>query len=88
MLRQKKATIEFTDFYRIPTWAIYALVYGVNNDNSLSKEDLTDLLDFLESENLQYYSIESPKDIDSEKYFTYSPAFGLGSEVVDCRFYK
>lgn len=88
MLRQQKATIQFTDFYKIPTWAIYALVYGVDNDDSLSKEDLNDLLNFLESENLQYHSLELPKDIDSEKYFTYSPSFGLGSEVVDCRFYK
>lgn len=78
--------LTFTDYYQIPTWAICALVYG--DDSGLSKEDIQDIENFLKSEHLEDYSLDVPEDIDSEKYFTSYPAFGLASDVVDCRFFK
>lgn len=80
------ANIKFTEYYQIPTWAICALVYG--DESGLTKEDIEDIENFLESEHLEDYSLEVPDNIDEEKYFSSFPAFGLAADVVDCRFFK
>lgn len=73
---------------KIPTWS---LCYLVNNDYSGITEEDKEMVDkfwdkYQAKADLFHciITLNFPEDIDSEKYFYHSPAFGLACEVVDC----
>ena len=59
----------------IPEWAIYALEYGVNEDGSLSDEDMAQIEEFTERNFPNGYMFSVRWDERNE--FNVYPAFGL-----------
>ena len=68
---------------RIPTWA---LCYLVNDDPSgLSEEDIRMVDEFVNKNNVSIVDpVRTNEDGDFHEYFSHYPAFGLGTDVVDC----
>lgn len=73
---------------KVPTWA---LCYLVNNDYSgIEEEDKAMVDKFWDKYQRKadmfhcIVTLNFPDDIDAEKYFSPTPAFGLACDVVDC----
>lgn len=66
----------------IPTWA---LCYLINGDSTgLTESDIA-LIDTWYADNkVQIITTASENKGNTHPYFSYFPAFGLASEVVDC----
>lgn len=73
---------QFTD---IPEWAIYALEYGTSEDPSLTKEDETQINDFVNENFPSGYYMEV--DWDSYTSFCTNPRFGLATGTYTVNFY-
>ena len=69
----------FRQIEGIPTWALYALEYGMDEDATLSDEDRSDLDAFLagmEARHLRYVAAYTEND-----GFTPYPLFGLACDT-------
>ena len=71
-------------FTNIPTWALYALEYGINEDPSLTKEDENLINEFVERNFPNGYCMDIKWNTEG---FSYFPDFGLGSDTVEVDFY-
>lgn len=72
------------EFDHIPTWAIYALEYGVEECQNLTHEDEAQISQFLTNFPNGYYM---EVDWESENEFDTFPDFGLPCASVKCKFY-
>lgn len=73
--------MEFT-LEKIPVWA---LCYLVNSDPSgLTDGDIAIADEWWEKNNVVSVSPASDEEGNSHPYFSHYPAFGLGSDVLDC----
>lgn len=70
-------------FDNIPEWSIYALEYGVNEDSSLSEEDIKQIEAFISANFPHGYSLSVRWEERTE--FDRYPAFGLKSTLGECK---
>lgn len=67
---------------KIPVWA---MCYLVNGDYSgITDEDKAVVDEWWERNNVVSVSPASDDENNSHPYFSHYPAFGLGSDVIDC----
>lgn len=72
------------EYDHIPTWAIYALEYGVNESQDLTDEDIALINRFLKNFPNGYYM---EVDWESQNEFDTIPDFGPACSTVKCKFY-
>lgn len=79
--------MELIGTYKIPEYAVCAIEYG--DYTGLTDEEEREIRDFLSKEFpngfVVYWHGNEP---DVEPYFSPSPAFGLGTNVIDAYFYE
>lgn len=73
--------MEFT-IEKIPVWAVCYLI-NCTTDN-LSDEDKAIIDKWWEQNNVVTVSPATDEEGSSHPYFSHFPAFGLGSDVIDC----
>lgn len=73
--------MEFT-IEKIPVWAACYLINGTTDN--LSDEDKAIIDKWWEQNNVVMVSPATDEEGSSHPYFSHFPAFGLGSDVIDC----
>ena len=73
--------MEFT-IEKIPVWAMCYLVQG--DYSGMTDEDKAIVDEWWERNNVVSVSPASDDEGSCFQYFSYFPAFGLGSDVIDC----
>ncbi len=73
--------MEFT-IESIPVWAMCYLVNG--DTDSITDEDKAIVDEWWSRNNVVTVSPAADDEGSSHPYFTYYPAFGLASDVIDC----
>lgn len=73
--------MEFT-IEKIPVWAVCYLINGTTDN--LSDEDKAIIDKWWEQNNVVTGSPATDEEGSSHPYFSHFPAFGLGSDVIDC----
>ena len=73
--------MEFT-IEKIPVWAVCYLINGTTDN--LSDEDKAIIDKWWEQNNVVTVSPATDEEGRSHPYFSHFPAFGLGSDVIDC----
>ena len=73
--------MEFT-IEKIPVWAVCYLINGTTDN--LSDEDKAIIDKWWEQNNVVTVSPATDEEGSSHPYFSHYPAFGLGSDVIDC----
>ncbi|MFG6425055.1 hypothetical protein [Duncaniella muris] len=73
--------MEFT-IEKIPVWAVCYLINGTTDN--LSDEDKAIIDKWWEQNNVVTVSPATDEEGSSHPYFSHFPAFGLGSDVIDC----
>ena len=73
--------MEFT-IEKIPVWAVCSLINGTTDN--LSDEDKAIIDKWWEQNNVVTVSPATDEEGSSHPYFSHFPAFGLGSDVIDC----
>lgn len=76
--------IKLIDTYQIPTYAICAIVNG--DYSGLNDDDERVINEWLNTHFPNGFIADFDKGIENP-YFSYYPAFGGGSEVIDVDFY-
>lgn len=66
---------------KIPTYALPALVNG--DDDSLTQEDVENITSWMKRAGIK--QVIAPTDEEYQPYFSYYPAFGKATDVVDCK---
>lgn len=62
----------------------YMMPYFINGDKSnIKDEDIQNAKEWMEKSGVQ--EVIMPSDEDYQPYFSYYPAFGKGTDVVDCK---
>lgn len=67
---------------KIPVWAMYYLVNG--DYSGITEEDKAIVDEWWERNNVVSVSPASDDEGNCFPYFSHFPAFGLGSDVIDC----
>ena len=57
-----------TQEFTIPTWAVYGMYYGINEDDSLTIRERNQITDFISENNLKAYVL----DFQDDEHFTWS----------------
>lgn len=73
--------MEFT-IEKIPVWAVCYLINGTTDN--LSDEDKAIIDKWWEQNNVVTVSPATDEEGSCHPYFSHFPAFGLGSDVIDC----
>lgn len=69
-----------TERFPVPTWALNYILNGSEDILEFGEKEMID--GWLEKNGI--LDVFCPDDIDSEKYFTPCPPFGLACDVVEC----
>lgn len=69
-----------TDRFLVPTWALCYLINGDLDGLEFGEKEMID--DWQQRNGI--LDVFCPDDIDSEKYFTPCPPFGIACDVVEC----